>query len=135
MIGMSTGWGIMHFYWFLLGLLAVWRVTHLLSEEDGPWQIVVRLRVAVGNGFWGGLLDCFNCMSLWIAAPFALGTGATPGESFCLWLAFSGGAIVLQRLTAQVAPMPAFFKDGDHDNVMLRESESVESTDYVGPTE
>ena len=69
-----------------------------------------RLRVAAGNGFWGGLLDCFNCMSLWIAAPFALGIGATPEERFCLWLAFSGGAVVLQRLTAQVAPMPAFFE-------------------------
>jgi hypothetical protein len=135
MIGMPTSLGIMYVYWFLLGLLAVWRITNLLSEEDGPWRIVARLRGAVGNGFWGGLVDCFNCMSIWIAAPFALGIGATFGERFCLWLAFSGGAVVLQRLTAQVAPMPAFFEDGDHDNVMLRESKSAESTGHTSPTE
>ena len=59
----------MKFYWLVVGMLAVWRVTHLLQAEDGPWDVVVRLRQAVGNGFWGKLLDCFHCLSVWIAAP------------------------------------------------------------------
>ena len=29
---------------FVLVSLAVWRVTHLLAEEDGPGDVVVRLR-------------------------------------------------------------------------------------------
>lgn len=118
----------MYFYWFLLGLLAVWRMTHLLAQEDGPWQIVVRIRAAAGSSLWGGLLDCFNCLSLWIAAPFALGIGVSYGERFCLWLALSGGAILLQRLTADAAPMPAFFEHGEHEHVMLRKNESPDST-------
>jgi hypothetical protein len=56
---------------FILGLLTVWQITHLLQAEDGPWDIVVRLRRAAGNGFWGKLPDCFYCLSLWVAVPLA----------------------------------------------------------------
>jgi len=118
----------MRIYWFLLGLLAVWRVTHLLSQEDGPWQSSVWLRRRAGATVWGSLLDCFNCLSLWISAPFALQIGTTAGERACLWLALSGGAIVLQRLTDHTPPMPAYFEHGDQDHVMLREGENRDAT-------
>jgi hypothetical protein len=41
------------FYWFVVGALATWRVSHLLHAEDGPWNAVVRLRAAAGGGFLG----------------------------------------------------------------------------------
>ena len=41
------------FYLLLVGALSVWRVTHLLQAEDGPWDVVVRLRRSMGEGFWG----------------------------------------------------------------------------------
>jgi len=87
------------FYLLLVGALSVWRVTHLLQGEDGPWDIVVRLRRLVGEGFWGKLLDCFYCLSLWVAAPFAWLCGDTWGERLLLWLALSGAAILLERAT------------------------------------
>ena len=65
----------MQFYWLTLGVLAVWRLTHLLNAEDGPWDTVVRLRLWLAAGFWGRLLDCFYCLSLWIALPLALAIG------------------------------------------------------------
>ena len=71
---------MIQFYWLALGILCVWRITHLLSVEDGPWDVVVRLRQAVGSGFWGKLLDCFYCTSLWVATPFAIGLGEGLGE-------------------------------------------------------
>lgn len=91
----------MAFYSLALGVLVVWRLTHLLFAEDGPWNVVIRLRQQAGAGFWGSLLDCFNCLSLWIAAPLALllGTGWT--ERFLLWPALSAGAIVLERVTSR----------------------------------
>ena len=89
----------MDFYWLVLGILGVWRITHLLQAEDGPWDISVRLRRAVGNGFVGGVLDCFACASLWVAAPFALLLGEDWREDLLLWLAFSAGAILLERAT------------------------------------
>ena len=42
----------MRFYWLALGILAVWRVTHLLHAEDGPWDVLYRLRRRLGDGFW-----------------------------------------------------------------------------------
>ena len=37
----------MKFYWLLLGLLTVWRLTHLVNAKDGPWGVVMRLRRSV----------------------------------------------------------------------------------------
>ena len=39
----------MRFYDLILGILGVWRITHLLQAEDGPWDLVVQLRRALGN--------------------------------------------------------------------------------------
>jgi hypothetical protein len=84
---------------FLIAVLAVWRITHLFSGEDGPADIFVRLRRLAGNTFFGRLLDCFYCLSLWFAAPVAWFLGATWWERGLLWLALSGGAILLERIS------------------------------------
>ena len=55
----------------IVAVLALWRVTHLFWGEDGPADIFVRLRKSAGDGFWGSLLDCFYCLSLWFSIPFA----------------------------------------------------------------
>lgn len=89
----------MLFYRFALGALFVWRITHLLSAEDGPWDIVFRFRIMLGSGFWGELLDCFYCLSAWVAAPLALFLGEKTGERILLWPALSAGAILLERIT------------------------------------
>jgi len=91
-------------YWLILGILGVWRVTHLLYAEDGPFRLVARLRHLAGTGFWGGLLDCFYCLSLWMAGPFAWFLGGEWRERLLLWPALSGGAILLERATARAAP-------------------------------
>lgn len=108
-------------YSFLLGTLFVWRITHLLSAEDGPWDIVVRLRRAVGEGFWGQLLDCFYCLSLWISAPLAIFLAEELGERILLWPALSAGAILLERITRQrEGESPALFvEESEAKNVML----------------
>lgn len=96
------------FYLLLVGALAVWRVTHLLQAEDGPWDVMLRLRQRAGNGFWGGLLDCFYCLSVWVALAFAWPCGDTIGERLLLWPALSGAAIVLERATGGLsAQLPA----------------------------
>jgi len=38
----------MGFYLFTLSVLCVWRITHLLYAEDGPWDLFVRLRRFAG---------------------------------------------------------------------------------------
>ncbi|MDL2355988.1 MAG: hypothetical protein QFF03_12095 [Pseudomonadota bacterium] len=88
-------------YRLLLGVLAVWRITHLLQAEDGPWDLVVRLRARAGDGAAGRLMDCFYCLSLWIALPFALLLGAGWRDQLLLWPALSAGAILLERVGAR----------------------------------
>jgi hypothetical protein len=87
------------FYVLTLGVLATWRVTHFLQAEDGPADIVVRLRGRLGNGALGRLLDCFYCLSVWVAAPVAIWIGQRWDERGLLVLALSGGAILLERAT------------------------------------
>jgi hypothetical protein len=42
-------------------------------------------------------MDCFNCLSFWIAAPFAFFVCRDPMERFIAWLALSGAACLLER--------------------------------------
>ena len=91
----------MEVYRLLLGVLVVWRVTHLLVAEDGPWDVIIRLRRRAGASVWGRLLDCFLCLSLWSAAPLALLLGREWVERLLLWPALSAGAILLERVTSR----------------------------------
>jgi hypothetical protein len=91
----------MEFYWLILGVLAAWRITHLLNAEDGPWDLLVKLRRLTGSGVFGSLLDCFYCLSLWVAAPLAYFLGEGYKERLFLWPAISAGAILLQKATSR----------------------------------
>lgn len=64
-------------------VLAVWRLTVMITIEDGPLDIFARLRVYAGvryndeNEPYGvsnlarGIL-CFGCVSVWVSIPLAL---------------------------------------------------------------
>lgn len=85
----------------LISVLACWRVTHLLHAEDGPGDVLVHLRRLAGEGFFGKLLDCFYCLSLWVALPIAVVTSRGLLEGVLHWLSISAGAILLERATAR----------------------------------
>jgi hypothetical protein len=106
---------------FALFAVATWRVTHLLVEEDGPADVVLRLRRAAGAHALGQAMDCFFCASLWVALPFAVEltrepapgapwwrTGASrrgiSAERVATWCALSGAACLLERATASGDP-------------------------------
>ncbi|NJD68951.1 MAG: DUF1360 domain-containing protein [candidate division NC10 bacterium] len=82
----------------VLAVLATWRVTHLLANEDGPADLLVHLRARLGSGLLGKLIDCFQCLSLWVAAPMALFVSQNLVEWLLMWLALSGAACVLERI-------------------------------------
>jgi hypothetical protein len=84
---------------FLFCSLAVWRLSFLFSQEDGPFDIVIKLRKLLGHGFLGSLLDCFYCMSLWLSIPFAYWISETWPEGIVIWLALSGAAGIFFRIT------------------------------------
>ncbi len=113
----------MRFYWLVVGTLCVWRISHLLYAEDGPWNVMVWLRKRAGAGFWGSLLDCFYCLTLWIAIPFTLLIGRGWKAQLLLWPALSAGASLLERATSREAdaPLATYFEDKERKDVMLRE--------------
>jgi len=84
---------------FLITLLAVWRVTHLFQAEDGPFDIIFRIRKLAGDGVFGKIMDCFYCLSIWVALLPGLYFGRDWLQKIILWLAFSGGAILLEKFS------------------------------------
>jgi len=86
---------------FLVGALATWRVTRLLVEEDGPGDVIVRLRRRAGDGWVGTAMDCFYCLSIWTAAPVAVAVARRRREVPLTWLALSGAACLLERATTE----------------------------------
>ncbi len=108
----TTAWPVA----FALCALATWRITHLVVNEDGPGDVVLRVRRAAGSGALGQLMDCFYCVSVWVALPIALTltrepARAAPGRRFgtsrrvitpgrvAIWLALSGAACLLEQAT------------------------------------
>jgi|SRR5580704_7878327 hypothetical protein len=92
---------------FIVAALATWRVTHLLVSEDGPGDVVVRIRKRLGDGVLGRAMDCFWCLSLWIALPAALFVTSRLLETLPTWLALSGAACLLERAGDTVTAPPA----------------------------
>jgi hypothetical protein len=84
---------------FVVAALAAWRLTHLFAKEDGPADAIVRGRARLGDGIVGRLLDCFYCLSVWIAAPLALLVCREPLDRLVTWIALSGAACLLERIT------------------------------------
>jgi hypothetical protein len=112
----------------VLAVLATWRITHLLANEDGPWDLVVRLRARLGRSFAGRLMDCFYCLSVWVAAPLAIFVTRKPVDWLVTWLALSGAACLLERAGPQPVSIPTLpfaeeqNQQGENHNVLRSES-------------
>jgi Protein of unknown function (DUF1360) len=103
-----------------LAVLATWRVTHLLAKEDGPGDLIARLRARLGEGPAGKLLDCFYCLSFWVAAPISLLARPRPGDRALTWLAVCGAACLVERATSrEVVIQPLAETNGGQDNGLL----------------
>lgn len=109
---------------FVVAVLATWRVTHLLANEDGPADVIVRFRELLGRSIFGQLMDCFDCLSLWIAAPAALLVSRRLAEWVVCWLALSGGACLLERIGQEpvVIERMAQSEEGDIGDVLRSET-------------
>lgn len=112
---------------FILAVLATWRVTQLLASEDGPADVIVRLRALLGKSIAGKLMDCFNCLSLWIAAPAALFVTRHFLDWLLVWLALSGAACLLERLDREQVVMEPVLQssEGDAYHVLRPETSGV----------
>jgi hypothetical protein len=88
----------MNWYTLIISILAVWRVTHLVQAEDGPFDLIFKLRKIAGKSMIGALMDCFYCLSIWVALLPAIYFGDTIAEKILLVPALSAAAIFLNRI-------------------------------------
>jgi len=96
----------------LLCILAVWRVSSLLVNESGPFDLFAKVRHIVGVRYdvylicsatgIAGAFCCLWCCSLWVSAFAALALCLWRGDGVFVtvinWLAFSAGAIVVESV-------------------------------------
>jgi Protein of unknown function (DUF1360) len=104
-------------------VLAVWRVTHSLVEEDGPWDVLRRTRSLAERARLGRLVNCFLCCSVWVAIPFAWLVAPMWRDLAIAIPALSGGAILLERATAHRSDAAAAWIETtkEVDDELLRE--------------
>jgi len=95
---------------FVLTALAVWRLSSLLVNEDGPGDILSKIRVLVGveydeysrpyaTNVLAGILTCVWCCSIWVSL---IGSVLTNPRNFTEYLrnalALSAGAIIIEEI-------------------------------------
>lgn len=73
--------------------LAVWRLTSLLVSEDGPYDVLVKVRIMTRA------FSCLWCLSVWLGAAVVLAWYFVPFWTvvISLPLAISGAAIMIDR--------------------------------------
>jgi hypothetical protein len=94
--------------------LAVWRISTMLVDEEGPGDILVKLRWLIGirevvtvegekvsrvievHGIIARLFRCVWCLSIWIALIFAL--FYAPDMWLTATFTLSGGALVVHKV-------------------------------------
>jgi Protein of unknown function (DUF1360) len=107
---------------FAVAALATWRVTHLLASEDGPADSVVRLRARLGQGTAGRLMDCFQCLSVWVAAPASRFVTREPRALLPTWLALSGAACLLEGRGSEAVVIEREVEEGGRDRMLWGEA-------------
>ena len=99
---------------FVIYALAVYRLTHLLVFEDGPFDVFDWLRAKAGvyvaivttnppqeqftaDTFLGRLLLCPLCLSVWVAgvAVIAMWLNLVVCDMIASWLALAGVSVLL----------------------------------------
>lgn len=80
-------------------VIVVWRLTHLISSEDGPFDMIIKLRKLAGDTFFGKLMDCFYCLSVWVGLACAFYVTDRSDQIIILTLFYSGASILLEKLT------------------------------------
>lgn len=85
----------------LIGPIVIWRMTHMMQEENGPFAVFARIRAFLAShtsGKAGGIdegYNCFKCLSVWLSIVYALPLSDSLGQWVAITLFLSGVAIFL----------------------------------------
>lgn len=82
---------------FILAALAVYRLSRMITDEEGPFMVFTKLRGLARPDTWIGRgLECIMCVSVWVALAAALyidWTWTLP----LTWLALSSVTVMIRK--------------------------------------
>jgi hypothetical protein len=82
---------------FVLAGLAVYRLSRMLTDEEGPFAVFSKVRALFPPVGWLGRgLECSMCVSVWIALPVALWLDWA-GNWWLTWLALSAVTVIIRK--------------------------------------
>ena len=96
---------------FIIFGLATWRVSNLLVNEAGPFDVFTKIRERAGiehvdgvptivpDKFFAQLLSCVWCTSIWVGAGWLIAWLVMPeaASAFAALFAFSAVAILVEN--------------------------------------
>jgi hypothetical protein len=82
---------------FVLAGLAVYRLSRMIADEEGPFEAFTKLRGLAQPETWIGRgLACIMCLSVWVALPIAIYIDWSVNW-WLTWLALSGVTVILRK--------------------------------------
>lgn len=82
---------------FTLAALAVYRLSRMLTDEEGPFMVFTKVRGLARPDTWIGRgLECILCMSVWVALAAALYIDPTWTLPLT-WLALSSVTVLIRK--------------------------------------
>ena len=79
----------------ILAMLAVYRVSHMIALEEGPFSVFSWVHGKMNQSTWIGRgLRCTLCISFWLAGLATWIIGGTVLE----WLGIAGGVLTLHQV-------------------------------------
>lgn len=82
---------------FLIAGLAVYRVSRMIADEEGPFMVFSKLRGLARPDTWVARgLECIMCVSVWVALPIALVIDWT-WTAPLTWLALSAVTVIIRK--------------------------------------
>lgn len=82
----------------ILTVLGTYWLTLALTQEDGPFGVFYKLRRLKALG----VLQCFTCSSLWVAAVLSLLVASNFLEWVLYTLASAGGAAIIYEVVERL---------------------------------
>jgi hypothetical protein len=107
---METGMGLR----IAVAALAVWKVCQILAYEDGPWDLVIRLRKSLYrerdrlknreriSGQVLLMISCVSCSSFWVSIPAAFWVTSIWQDRIVSWLCVAALATVIDHLDRRI---------------------------------
>jgi len=82
---------------FIIAVLAVWRVSIIITADEGPFGMfeAIRGRIDPNQTSWLGRgVRCVGCVSVWVSLLAAL----ILHSSLIEWFGLAGGALLVHRI-------------------------------------